>query len=578
MQSSEEWPAAQAGHETEVCIKRILYAKEKKRKFTQTLVERENARKLLERAQLSLWTAAQVLHSPSCNTHLSFNFFMGTALTPAERTVWYDFLKDLDGTRRTRFADLLAAAPADAAHAAYTLNDFEVLDSLEDVEASLKDVSGFRIADVKLFLQYWKTHSGDMDVSNRPVLATAAMAATSAAIARGDAPGVAAEAVAKALARSRSSQEDIEGNSVFCSAAFKLKIESSKLGKVAALGVDPEEADYVLSEKGFEINTSEYKSHLDSIEEWMEYTRDVKGNCREFDRDGLVLRITGFNDRLYRMRNWRVAREYIMIYFRRKKCRLPVEYDSDIYLEALQKVMGSAPSSGGPSPAALTPPAGAAAAPTPRAEEAKMVPGPATVDGWGAQLESLQTQFGELMQWIQGSAQSGETDLPPPPLRPASDAEERAAAQKAKRKESWDRLKAKWAEKKAERKAAAKTAPSSSTSRLTPDARTPDDKTGPATDGLRYVSPEEWDSLSPAEQGQIRKARQAAQKDGGAASGSDQARKKKRGRSPGAAGTAAPPARGLPATPPETPPATAAATDGSSPLPTVVEEEEELHQ
>ena len=69
---------------------------------------------------------------------------MGTPLTPAQRTEWYDYFKDMDAARRTRFADLMAEAPVDAAESAYTLNDLQILDDVDDVQESVADVAGMR--------------------------------------------------------------------------------------------------------------------------------------------------------------------------------------------------------------------------------------------------------------------------------------------------------------------------------------------------------------------------------------------------------------------------------------------------
>jgi hypothetical protein len=114
---------------------------------------------------------------------------MGTPLTPAQRTEWYDYFKDMDAARRTRFADLMAAAPVDAAESAYTLNDLQILDDVDDVQESVADVAGMRKADVRYFMQYWRAHGDAADVSNKPVAVARAMVVATAAVARGDAPG-----------------------------------------------------------------------------------------------------------------------------------------------------------------------------------------------------------------------------------------------------------------------------------------------------------------------------------------------------------------------------------------------------
>ena len=120
----------------------------------------------------------------------------------------------------------MATAPVTLGTTAYKLEDFQAQADLDDVEACIKDVAGFRVADVRIFLKYWESHSGEVDISNKPVMVTSAMLATSAAMARGDAPAVAAQAVAKAVSKAAKTAEDTEGNSVFCKAAFSLSIES----------------------------------------------------------------------------------------------------------------------------------------------------------------------------------------------------------------------------------------------------------------------------------------------------------------------------------------------------------------
>ena len=76
----------------------------------------------------------------------------GTALSGAEKDIWVEFLKDMDATRRQRFAELLAKAPATDGTSAYTLADFRILTDSDDVRDTVKDVAGFRPGDVKYFM------------------------------------------------------------------------------------------------------------------------------------------------------------------------------------------------------------------------------------------------------------------------------------------------------------------------------------------------------------------------------------------------------------------------------------------
>ena len=129
-------------------------------------------------------------------------------------------------------------------------------------------------------MQYWRAHGDAADVSNKPVAVARAMVVATAAVARGDAPAMVAEAVAHSIVKAAEDADDVEGKSIFCYALLRLKTDSSKLGKVAKLGVDPEELDYILSEKGFEINTAEWKQHVKSSRDWHDYSRKLKRSCR----------------------------------------------------------------------------------------------------------------------------------------------------------------------------------------------------------------------------------------------------------------------------------------------------------
>lgn len=96
-------------------------------------------------------------------------------------------------------------------------------------------------------------------------------------------------------------QEDIEGKSIFCYALLRLRTDSAKLRTVAQLGVEPEDSEYVFSEKGVEITTSEWQKHITSAEKWNAYQRELKANCVEHRRYGLLLRITAITDSLMEM-------------------------------------------------------------------------------------------------------------------------------------------------------------------------------------------------------------------------------------------------------------------------------------
>jgi len=451
---------------------------------------------------------------------------MGTALTAAEKARWVDFLRDLDGARRARWADLLETAPA-VGHAV-TLDDVQALDRLEDVEETIKDVAGFRVVDVKLFMQYWRSHTGAQDVSNKPVAVTMAMAAASAAIARGDSSAVGAAAVALSVEKAQLSAADTEGNSEYCRAAFRLKVDSSKLGRVAELGLPAEEAEIEMNSKGFEMNTTEYKLHLTSEAEWKEYCRDVKSNAREHKRFGLVDRITEFNDRLEAMGDWAVEAEYTRMYFKKHKCRMPVAHDSDLYLLALQKVNarrrgGGSSSSEGPPPNALMPPAGRLMLPL----DSKGPTTPAAVD-WAATVrEETSRMMADLVKRIESvfgqlSLSLPAARAPPAPAAPPAQApaeEEtaetlaRRAQKKAEKAERFRLLREKWAAAAAARKEAKGAAAGA-----------------PAAAGSKprgFIDQDTWASMTAAQRREVHEARR--QEEG------EPAQKKKRGRSPAAA-------------------------------------------
>ena len=80
---------------------------------------------------------------------------MGTALTAAETTEWTGLLRDMPTARRGDLVRLLAAAPALAAHKAYTVDDLKPL-TLDEVQECVQDVVGFRKADVHFFMKHWK--------------------------------------------------------------------------------------------------------------------------------------------------------------------------------------------------------------------------------------------------------------------------------------------------------------------------------------------------------------------------------------------------------------------------------------
>ena len=257
-------------------------------------------------------------------------------MTNEEKAEWTQFLRDMDVDRRDRFARQLAAAPARAGDKAYTLTDLRLLGADKDVSDSVEAVPGFRLADVRYFMQYWRAHTGAVETSNAPVVEARAAAAATAAAARNDSPAAAAAAVARSVREAHEDADDLEGKSAFCYALFRLKSDSSKIGVVAKSGAEPEENEYVFTEKGVDINTVEWRAHLKSRDAWMEYTRDLKKVCRTHGRAGLISRITEFNDYLDEIGDWNVCAEYIPMYMREFQGRLKVPKDTESYLKALR--------------------------------------------------------------------------------------------------------------------------------------------------------------------------------------------------------------------------------------------------
>ena len=268
---------------------------------------------------------------------------MGTALDASEKAEWELVLAEVTPAgRRTHLINLLCAAPASATKA-YTVGDFEALTTDKDVHDTFEDVGGMRLGDVRFLCSLWKKRDEVSDVSSQPVLLTTMRARVAAAQGRGDSAARMAAVVDKAVSDAMDTQADIEGKSNFAYALLRLRVDSSKLGVVSRQGV-LEEAELEFGEKGVEIATSEWKRHLGSEEEFREYWRDLKDNCREFKRHGLVIRLQEIQDDMESMRDWHIQAEYFRLYMKKFRGRLAKAEDSGLYIQAVRKVGGALPS------------------------------------------------------------------------------------------------------------------------------------------------------------------------------------------------------------------------------------------
>jgi hypothetical protein len=104
------------------------------------------------------------------------------------------------------------------------------------------------------------------------------------------------------------------------------------------LGAKPEEADYLLTEKGFEVATVEWPKHARSRAGWMDYCRKLKAKHRTYKRYGLIDQITAFNDWLDEMcARWALAHAIIHEYFEMYEGYLPVARDDALFTRMSNK-------------------------------------------------------------------------------------------------------------------------------------------------------------------------------------------------------------------------------------------------
>ena len=263
-------------------------------------------------------------------------------MTGAQRTEWENLLRDVQPPGvRTRLVDLLSAAPA--AGAAYDVAFIQGIANLDDVEATIESIDGFRVGDVKRFMQTYRTIVTAPALDNQAHLTTALVVAMDASAARGDSAAQRSAQLDKTVRNAMDDADDKEGNSYFCYALLRLRVDSSKLGKVASYGTELDDADHVFTEKGVEISTSEWQKHLSTRRAWWTYTKQLKANCKEYKRFGLILRITDFNDMLDEIGDWTMCVLYIEEYMIEYRGRLKVAHCPKTYMKVWRMHYATAP-------------------------------------------------------------------------------------------------------------------------------------------------------------------------------------------------------------------------------------------
>ena len=191
------------------------------------------------------------------------------ALAAPQIAEWRTLLRDVQPVAvRDRLVGLLSADPGGGG-TAYDVAFVRGLASLDDVEATVASVPGFRVGDVKRFMQTYRTIVSSPNLDNQAVITSQVIVAMDASAARGDSAAQRATQIEKAVRKAFEEADDAEGKSNYCYALLRLRTDSSKLGKVAAEGTELEDADHVFTEKGVENTASEWKKHLGSRKEWL---------------------------------------------------------------------------------------------------------------------------------------------------------------------------------------------------------------------------------------------------------------------------------------------------------------------
>ena len=263
----------------------------------------------------------------------------GTPLSGAERAEWIVVFKDLRADKQTLWADNLARAPA-ADHAkAYTVQDFRDMVTDEEVKEACSDVAGMRKGDIVHFCRYWKAVHGQPDTDNQPVVASKVQLAVEASVARADSDAQRQAVVAASVTQGFADQDEVEGKSMFCYVLFRVKPDSGKLGLVAKFGSEPEESDYIFTEKGMEVATVEWPKHLTSSGKWRAYLRRCKDNARKYNRFGIVNRIGIIIDFCDEMMgdDWTLHQCFWTAYFEKHNGKLLIAEDSALYTKVFHK-------------------------------------------------------------------------------------------------------------------------------------------------------------------------------------------------------------------------------------------------
>ena len=370
---------------------------------------------------------------------------MGTQLTAPELAEWSTALSSVALAQRTPLLQALEAAPA-AGHA-LRYPEFVTAYStggLTDAELALQSATGLRAHDRRYIVRLYEQSTRMPDTSNAPVLTTRLCTAVGAAISRNDSPAQVAAVIGRTVTEAERAAEDIEGASAFCFALLKLKPDSSKLGKIAAAGAAAEDAEFVFSEKGVEIVTSEWKHRLASQEAWADYIREIKEVAREYSRFGLVMRITRWYD--WQMESydgtsesWQFVRMLTEDYMTKYRGRLVKAEDSDMFVKVFRKYTrqhGQLPLAllppSPPSPPAPAPPPSPPPLPPPIEVPPPLLAPAAGVDT--SRFNTLKSLVHDLSQQLKHLKLQMSSKPAPPATRPAAlPAAAPAAAPKASR-------------------------------------------------------------------------------------------------------------------------------------------------
>ena len=277
-------------------------------------------------------------------------------------------------------------------------------------------MEGLREFDRRFVIRLYERAQAVPDSTNAPVVTSRLNTAVTAAITRGDTHGQVTTLIAKTVAEAYQDMETVEGKSDFCYALLKLSVDSSKLGKVAAAGSMNEETEFVFSEKGVEIVTSEWRKHLKTRMAWMNYLRKLRDNARKYSRYGLSERISKWWDWIDENEDWTFCQMLVIEYMEKHRGRLAVAEDSELFLRVWRLAYSGSLPALNPPPAALHPPQGAIEQPRPAASTTAA---PGTIrSAMENTVSRLSQELDQLYEKVQNLL-SNQPTPPPPPAPPA---------------------------------------------------------------------------------------------------------------------------------------------------------------